>query len=348
MKKLFLLMAMALPVCLFTACSSDDDEDGRGEGEDSKTTTSISNKVTEITGIDGQKVRLTSNGDFYCLYDENGYLIELYDVIYNYKITNNPFTASGSWNNEKPSVSVTGEFNKKGYFKTMKRIDNHEGADPNGNSIHSVIEYLYSFSYDANDHLIEINLYLKDNTEYLGEFTTEKDSITITYTWNNGILTEQKCKYEDYEDNGTYYDIIRYQYDKNYPNPCLQYSKNQIMGDGLLYFENICQMLGYLGKGSTQLPSSMKTIIGAKNEFDIENKYDETFFSYTFNDNGTIKSETRGSEDSWWTTWNYTYTNEVAEDEPLPHNLPMAKAAKQASSLRPLFFSKRLHRNRQK
>ena len=79
MKKLFLLMAMALPVCLFTACSSDDDGDGDtgGGGNSGGSSTSPSSSVTEITGNDGSKVRLSS--DFSCsyTYDEKGNLIAI-------------------------------------------------------------------------------------------------------------------------------------------------------------------------------------------------------------------------------------------------------------------------------
>ena len=334
MKKLFLLMAMALPVCLFTACSSDDDEDG-GDAPGG----SMSSSVTEIKGSDGKTVRLSSDGYYNYSYDEKSNLTGIYEDYVTLQVSNNPFKVSGDF--DSIDLSMTAEFNNKGYFSKMKSIYKYDVKEENYSIIETINENV-TFSYDNEGHLTKITGTTKATGTENGVKYTVSYTGVATYTWKNGVLVEATSVSTGTEDGETWTEseTATFQFDDNYPNPCLQYTISQ---ENLGEIEGAFQRLGFCGKGSAKLPSSVVYVdIDTSNGEETYNREYTVPCSYTFNNNGTVKTETCKN------TYYYTYTNEAAEDEPLPHNLPMAKAAKQASSLRPLFFSKRLHRNRQK
>ena len=339
-------MAMALPVCLFTACGSDDDGDGDtgGGGNSGGGSTSTSSSVTEITGTDGSKVRLSS--DFSCsyTYDEKGNLIAIVNKHSDttYPVSYNPFKITMEDGNQ--SETMTAEFNKKGYISKLKDVSIVK--DEYSQTSFEDIAY---FTYDNDSHLTKITGTTTKKETYQGQSYTSKSEYSVSYTWNNGLLTKIVTEYS--QSGGAKKDVetITYTYEGGYRNDCFQYTFAYNYSS-----YGIFQRLGFCGKGSSKLPSLAKKVStyyknGEKEEF--ENVRNEAY-TYTFNNNGTVKEETVSYPDTdyqdYYNLYRFTYTNEAAEDEPLPHNLPMAKAAKQASSLRPLFFTKRLNRNRQK
>ena len=337
MKKLFLLMAMALPVCLFTACGSDDDEDG-GDAPGG----SMSSSVTEIKGSDGSKMRLTSDGDCRYYYDKDGNLTKMTIGSETIEITNNPFRAS-SQISDNESYVITADFNSKGYFSKVKTTAIYKGED-----WASTLNKELTFSYDNDGHLIKTVDNSKETGEEDGEKYSYSSTKTHTFTWKDGLLTSAESISKEMGDGENYTKTIEvsFSYDVIYPNVSRQYTHSHTNGiDGKDSYTTLFALIGFCGKGSAQLPSSYTTVKGSYGDGEgfgyID--YGNTFTcTYTYNENGTVKTEKCGN------TYSYSYINTENAGTVASAKLPMAKAAKQASSLRPLFFTKRLNRNRQK
>ena len=182
MKKLFLLMAMALPVCLFTACGSDDDGDGDtgGGGNSGGGSTCMSSSLTEIKGSDGKTVRLSSDGYYNYSYDEKSNLTGIYEDYVTLQVSNNPFKVSGDF--DGIDLSMTAEFNNKGYFAKMKSIYKYDVKEENY-SISETIDENVTFSYDNEGHLTKIT----GTTKATG--TENGVKYTVSYT---GVATKKK------------------------------------------------------------------------------------------------------------------------------------------------------------
>ena len=348
MKILFLLMAMALPVCLFTACGSDDDGDGDtgGGGNSGGGSTSTSSSVTEITGTDGAKVRLSS--DFSCsyTYDEKGNLIAIVNKHSDttYPVSYNPFKITMEDGNQ--SETMTAEFNKKGYISKLKDV-----AIVKDEYSQTSFEDIAYFTYDNDSHLTKITGTTTKKETYQGQSYTSKSEYSESYTWNNGLLTKIVTEYSQSGGGISMKDVetITYTYEGGYRNECFQYT---FAYDCSSY--DIFQRLGFCGKGSSKLPSLAKKVStyyknGEKEEF--ENVRNEAY-TYTFNNNGTVKEETVSYPDTdyqdYYNLYRFTYTNEAANEAESAAKFHNSTFEKKTSSLLPLFSSKRLNRNRQK
>ena len=339
-------MAMALPVCLFTACGSDDDGDGDtgGGGNSGGGSTSTSSSVTEITGNDGSKVRLSS--DFSCsyTYDEKGNLIAIFDKHSDttFPVSYNPFKITVE--DGKLSETMTAEFNKKGYISKLKDVSIEK--DEYGQTSSEEIAY---FTYDNDSHLTKISGTTTTKQTYEGQSYTYKSEYSESYTWNNGLLTKIVTEYS--QSGGAMKDVrtTTYTYEGGYRNDCFQYTFAYHCSS-----YNMFQRLGFCGKGSSKLPSLAKTVStyyqnGEKEEF--ENVRTEAY-TYTFNNNGTVKEETVSYPDTdyqdYYNLYRFTYTNEAANEAESAAKFHNSTFEKKTSSLLPLFSSKRLNRNRQK
>ena len=282
MKKLFLLMAMALPVCLFTACGSDDDGDGDtgGGGNSGGSSTSPSSSVTEITGNDGSKVRLSSDFNFSYTYDEKGNLIAIVDKHSDttYPVSYNPFKITMEDGNQ--SETMTAEFNKKGYISKLKDV--YIEKDEYSQTSYEDIAY---FTYDNDSHLTKITGTRTKKETYQGQSYTSKSEYSESYTWNNGLLTKIVTEYS--QSGGAMKDVetITYTYEGGYRNDCFQYTFAYNYSS-----YGIFQRLGFCGKGSSELPKTVSTYY-SNGEGETENVCTEAY-TYTFNNNGTVKEET--------------------------------------------------------
>ena len=337
MKKLFLLMAMALPVCLFTACGSDDDGDGDTSGGGS---TSTSSSVTEITGNDGSKVRLSSDFNFSYTYDEKGNLIAIVDKHSDttYPVSYNPFKITMEDGNQ--SETMTAEFNKKGYISKLKDV--YIEKDEYSQTSYEDIAY---FTYDNDSHLTKITGTRTKKETYQGQSYTSKSEYSESYTWNNGLLTKIVTEYS--QSGGAMKDVetITYTYEGGYRNDCFQYTFAYNYSS-----YGIFQRLGFCGKGSSELPKTVSTYY-SNGEGETENVCTEAY-TYTFNNNGTVKEETVSYPDTdyqdYYNLYRFTYTNEAANEAESAAKFHNSTFEKKTSSLLPLFSSKRLNRNRQK
>ena len=342
MKKLFLLMAMALPVCLFTACGSDDDGDGDtgGGGNSGGSSTSPSSSVTEITGNDGSKVRLSSDFNFSYTYDEKGNLIAIVDKHSDttYPVSYNPFKITMEDGNQ--SETMTAEFNKKGYISKLKDV--YIEKDEYSQTSYEDIAY---FTYDNDSHLTKITGTTTTKQTYQGQSYTSKSEYSESYTWNNGLLTKIVTEYS--QSGGAMKDVetITYTYEGGYRNDCFQYTFAYNYSS-----YGIFQRLGFCGKGSSELPKTVSTYY-SNGEGETENVCTEAY-TYTFNNNGTVKEETVSYPDTdyqdYYNLYRFTYTNEAANEAESAAKFHNSTFEKKTSSLLPLFSSKRLNRNRQK
>ena len=335
-------MAMALPVCLFTACGSDDDGDGDtgGGGNSGGGSTSTSSSVTEITGTDGSKVRLSS--DFSCsyTYDEKGNLIAIVNKHSDttYPVSYNPFKITMEDGNQ--SETMTAEFNKKGYISKLKDV-----AIVKDEYSQTSFEDIAYFTYDNDSHLTKITGTRTKKETYQGQSYTSKSEYSESYTWNNGLLTKIVTEYS--KSGGAKKDVetITYTYEGGYRNNCFQYTFAYNCSS-----YGIFQRLGFCGKGSSELPKTVSTYY-SNGEGETENVCTEAY-TYTFNNNGTVKEETVSYPDTdyqdYYNLYRFTYTNEAANEAESAAKFHNSTFEKKTSSLLPLFSSKRLNRNRQK
>lgn len=172
------------------------------------------------------------------------------------------------------SVDYIVTYNSKGYISSLRT--------PNG------LDYVrsYSFQYDDNDHLININFLFNSDTRNFNIesdilLTWDRDMIISSFTTAKGlsntdnIIAEEEMKYY-YDNHASDTNINKYyQYAPSYSYI------SEVLIKGLFY-------LGLLGKGSYILPSSKEiNIVMDENNQKIERKSVQ-FFDYKINPDGSL------------------------------------------------------------
>ena len=270
----------------------------------------------------------------------NARTIWMLDVTY--PVSYNPFKITVEVCNE--SETMTAEFNKKGYISKLKDVSIVK--DEYSQTSFEDIAY---FTYDNDSHLTKITGTTTKKETYQGQSYTSKSEYSVSYTWNNGLLTKIVTEYS--QSGGAKKDVetITYTYyEGGYRNDCFQYTFAYNYSS-----YGIFQRLGFCGKGSSKLPSLAKKVYTYyyNGEKDYENERTEAY-SYTFNNNGTVKEEKVSNPytdyQDYYNLYRFTYTNEAANEAESAAKFHNSTFEKKTSSLLPLFFSKRLNRNRQK
>lgn len=271
---------MFTAVLAFTGCSDDDDEGGG--------TPNAGNSY--ITTADGEKLLMTSDGHDSYSYNADG--LPTSWGWGSYSISYDPQRLSYS---DRENYDFT--LNGAGYFSAVSGT--YEDEYRKGS-------YRATFSYDGSGHLVKVSESGSETYYEDGEKYTETGSATTILTWTNGNLTKVEWKYSGNDDGDKYSgtETYTFDYDGDYANPLGQFSHS------LTYvydFMDGCEDLaffGFYGKSSKQLPSK---ITEKWTETDSEGTYSDTDIytaSYTFNGNGTLKTEK-----FMYFTYSYAYSS---------------------------------------
>lgn len=312
---LVLASLLALPMT-FTSCSDDDDEGGSAKPSNS-----------EITTDNGDKVRLTKLGNYYTFdYDEEGRPVKIgyYDIDYDKGIL-----YSAEYNDDE---QVTFKLNGSGFVSNV----NMEWEDSDGSSYTEKGNGTINLSYDGSCRLNKITA----NGSYSGTEDGEKyyvsESITSTLTYNNGKLTKIVLDLTTDEDGEKtkYKEIYTIEYEDAQENSLAQctYSIGDIFGD-YEYYLKFLYYVGMLGKPTSYLPTKISYESYEDGEMEEHNS---KAVSYSFNSDGTLKSET------YWSTVYYSYSSVLSEAKAFVSKSPIAVPEK--ASRRHGFFRSRLNR----
>ena len=293
MKKFFILMAMALPVCLFSACGDDDDGGGASAGG------SISSGATEIADDNGKALRLVSDGMFSYLYDSENRLTSLTYGSAVYPITPEPFKMLIEDGGDK--AEITADFNDKGYMSKM--VADYSYKDEYMSSTGQIV---YNFQYDSSSKLIKVTGNATEKVNEEGYKYSCSGSLDFTPKWNGDVLMGYDGISKGKDDGESYTETMKitYSYGSDVANKYRQYTH------ALKFFEvdpfQMFATVGLLGKTSSKLPTSGDSEYEEK--YSGEDPYTEKEhheFAYSFNSNGTVAVETIDK----YTKYVYTYSD---------------------------------------
>ena len=252
-----------------------------------------SSNVTIIETNDGESLLITGVWDYTYEYDSNGILTTYAPSEYiSYDVSDNGtyFKFSSTY------YTITKELtlNEYGYIAEETSCSKYTGNYP------TTTTNVTYFTYDESGHLTSVtDVETTVGTLYSsGPYTT-----TWTLTWDGDLLTKMVYK-EPY--NGSYYtETYEYNYGNNtYKNTYKQYVPAIWWDEGGMF---LCGMayIGLHGVGPAYLPVSF-TIVDS-----VENKSNLYSFTYSFNNNGTVKyqSDADGSNKYSFTYSTYTGTS---------------------------------------
>lgn len=297
--KSVLSFMLGLSVLSLSSCGGDD-EGGSSSG---------SATIGQVENTDGEKLLVTSAGIYNFYYNDENQLESVYDgnsLIY--EASYNPFTLtyeySGSYEEQQKISNVS--FNGKGYITKLiyKESYINENDDYSDQMTSTV-----NFSYDSDGHLTKIS---GSDEGYEIEDGTKipfNSSGSYTLTWKSGRLMKIVCKIN--EEEGTTQESLTFDYDDDdlYPNLTHQFSRNCWYN---LRSEDYDWMaiLGLIGRGGDYLPTSVKYLYIPSGDVDDEEEDYEFDCSYTFNLDGSLRSESIGRS-----TYRYTYDTLSDDDD---------------------------------
>lgn len=283
-------LILALPSLCLTSCGGDDDDDGNGSN--SSTTAGVINPET------GLRIISISEGytTYRYSYDSNGRLFAIAGDGESCTISYNPAKIYISEDSEEGPYNVS--FNNKGYISSMDRTWNYTDTDG----------YQYSgfqhrsFSYDKNGHLTTISTSYKELDDEYSE--------TVTYTWNNNLLTS--VVYKGSEGDLTAAIKTDFEYNnEEYTNKFLQITPTLLWGEAFGFFiqndpynylTDYLACAGFFGKGPDRLPSACTST--TTNESDFEVIYNNRY-RYSYDEEGAIAG-VRVYENSGYYTSSYS------------------------------------------
>lgn len=312
---LVLASLLALPMT-FTSCSDDDDEGGSAKPSNS-----------EITTDNGDKVRLTKLGYYTFDYDEEGRPVKIdeHNIDYDKGIIYGDDEEEGTF-----------KLNGSGFISSLstKWEDSYSSCTEKANMT-------MNLSYDGSGRLNKITGNTTRNGTDDGEKYYISESYTVTLTYNNGKLTKivgDDTTDEDGEKT-KYKDIYTIEYEDAQENSLAQctYSIGYIIETCVecgVDFQSL-YFVGLIGKPTSYLPTKISYECYEDGERE-ESSFD--ILSYSFNSDGTLKSEKRGKYDTVY----YTYSSVLSKTMDYVSKSPIAVPEK--ASRRHGFFRSRLNR----
>ncbi len=293
MSRAFTMLTVAALCAGFAACSEDDDNGGASGGKSESAASSV------ITTTDGEKLLLTSVDDYGFEYDEQGRVISTPDYLFSY----NPFTMVDRYADEEENVKITftPSLNAKGYISKLETTD--EWAEDGYSGRYEGVLY---FDYNDEGRLVKIRENWSETEYEDGDKWTDKGTMTIVFTWENGNLV--KVKDTDYGIDWRYEETTEFAYG-NQQNRYNQHTCGMFDAMNLDFTE--FALVGLFGKGTAYLPVSY-----THSYFEIDSEEDEEFeyeddgtFTFTLNDNGTIAKE----KGEYTYYYNYSLLSDLAQ-----------------------------------
>lgn len=298
--KSVLAFMLGLSVLSLSSCGGDD-EGGSSSG--SKT-------AGQIENTDGEKLLVTEAGSYKFYYDDDNLLENIYDGnTLMYEVSYNPFTMKyeyeGSYYVEQQKISDV-SFNGKGYITKLKYKESYVNESDNYSD---VVNSTVNFSYDGDGHLTKISGSEEGYEIEDGTKISFNASGSYTLTWKSGRLMKIVGKVN--EEEGTSEESLTFSYDDDdiYPNLTHQFPQccwYNIESDNYDWMA----ALGLIGRGGDYLPSSAEYLYEANSGDEDDDESNEFDFSYTFNLDGSLRSESIGRS-----TYRYSYDTLSEDDE---------------------------------
>lgn len=322
MKSFFYLAAYGLmftSALAFTGCSSDDDEGGGAPKADN----------SYITDAEGNKLLLTQAGNDYFSYNAEGLLTGFGNSYKEGTVTYNPMKVTinhGGDDLYEYNIALNGA----GFISSISQSWSNDGESGKGS---------LNLSYDGSGRLSKVTG--SESSTYTEDGRTCKYSgnETIAFTYSGGKLTKVSSTYTGYEDGEKETDTEEYVYEyaSDAPaNPLGQFSQS-LQRDLSLLDEDFgwAFQTGFLGKPSSHFPTSVKETT----TYDEDGgTYTNTkTASYSFNSNGTLRSEKYG-----YNTFSYSYSSTPSASTRATKDVQLRDAEK--GSKKHGFF--RRHRNK--
>ena len=296
----------AVLTCGVTSCGDDDDDNGNPFGSSSSSTSTSTSGVSYIpspviTDINGNMLRVMSAGSLRFTYSESGKLASISFGHHTYALQGDKFSLG--YNDQHWDIYL----NSEGLIATIHYTD---GSDPSGKT-DEYEEKTTNYSY-SNHRLKSCSFSCETQEGRSSESYT--DNGKISYTWKDGNLIGAKYERKTIgkDEEGSFMESYTYTTTFTYgtqSNPCKQfplgmggYNYDITGGDKI---EDVFCVLGLLGYGPSYLPTGYtQTIVeSVDGEVDKNRTYNYRL-SFTLNDNGTFKSESRDGSNI-----DYTYSN---------------------------------------
>ena len=254
----------------------------------------------KITDKDGNTVQVTSAGGLSFVYDESGKLVKMSDGNKTYVLKDNKFAFDVTEGKRTCKVEVF--LNSDALVSKIEAVweyTSEEGSEKE--------ETTLEYSYDSR-RLDECTAKGKGSSSYGSSYSGSAD---VDYKWENGNLVKVTVDTDNTikEDGESFDEDVTVVYDYAYgqqANPAKQlpyYMGYEITGTA--DFGGLFSVLGLFGYGPAYLPTGF-----VETETDDEGTHSHNrSFSFELNDNGTIKSESRGGS-----RFVYTYTPTRADD----------------------------------
>ncbi|MCR4922252.1 MAG: hypothetical protein K5945_11200 [Bacteroidaceae bacterium] len=306
MKKYLFMAALLCMGCVcLTSCGDDDDELGSGKAGAVPAPT--------ITDANGNKVQVTSIGNFSFGYDEQGKLRSFTAVNETFEIEGNKFILNSETEDWKSSINIA--LNGKGYISTISYKTSRKSSDGEN----EVEEGKITCSYNGNGQMTgvsESSSFLEtdiDNGKQVGTWSGNSTS-KCNITWKNENLTD--CNFTSNEtEKGSFIEdgkkytenestkgegkmTFTYGSEKNPARQlpfvmCSSIFEQTIEVGGDI---GVFAVIGLYGVGPAYLPESYtcyrKWVETEDGEEDIDEENSSRYFRFDINkNNGTIATE---------------------------------------------------------
>lgn len=310
---------------VISSCS--DDDEGGGQS------TQPPSENTELITPDGTKLKLQSIGDYSFSYNTDGLPTkivgqgneEAFTVSYNPMVVKYNISDYGT-----EEYAYTVYFNDKGYISKLVGVSKCEHEDVYENFKHEA-----KFTYNTDGHLVAVTANYSFNGVENEEHYSGHGKHFGTITYNENKPAKAVWRSEGVDNGSTYGDTytFTFHYDNNILNQLNQFTHSH---KGMMFPEfgeiEPFFFLGYLGKPSALLPTSIDYVCS----YDGEDSLEQTFYAeYTFGSDGRLLKETYN-----YSTYNYSYIEAGSSSDMQSPSRVINKSL--SNPLKPLIGSKRL------
>lgn len=273
-----------------TSCSSDDDS--------SEDNTGGSSTVIE------KGYKLTRVGEYAFFYNEKGAIASISyedEPIYSFDKDRNLVMTT-----EIAKTTVKLSYDSKGRIASATAKEIYRDGNESGTADISV-KATYSGDYIAN-----LKCEISDEWSNGDRKQSGKATYETKFNWKNGLINNSSTEWSEKE-SGSSEESGNYETVYTYDNPDAVNKCQQpfiCMFDELDYIEELAcplGLLGFLGNGPVTLPSSFTS-----NYYDNGQVTETTNLRFTFNEDGTIRSEHRITSWGWEETLGYFYAGNAA------------------------------------
>lgn len=277
-----------------TSCNNDDVSPKENNNEGSPEENSGSNSSVTKKGY-----KLTQVGEFTFAYTENGDIASA--SCYGKPVFSFDKNQNIVMSTENTSMTAEVSYDSKGRIVNATAKESYNFGDESG-AANVTIKASYNGDYITSLKCVISDEWSSKNGKHSQEATYE-----TTFNWTNGLInkfsTAWSVKENGSSDESGNYETV-YTYDNHDAANKLQQPFIS-MFDELDYVEELAQplgVLGFFGNGPVTLPTSFTS-----NYYADGQETETTNLRYTFNEDGTIRTEHKTTSWGWEETIDYVY-----------------------------------------